>query len=276
MKKNTEVATVASQNVMNQLSASYPVEQAGLSIILPRLGMVSQDVTEKNGKTIKVVTEAGTFYIEKQGEDTDEEGKQKWEREEIGTELEGIIFFKRHQLKLYDEATESFISSPIYDNADEVIPLFQDKKQIAKGTPAELKAIYQYTDQDTGKIKSKLEDNRILYVLVNEVMHQLNLRGSSMYSFLNYEKTVPVPTVVTHFSSTSEKKGKIEWNKMKFDIVRKISDEEGKTLLHEQNRLKKAIEISKASFSTPAKKSKDGLDEFEAKSKEIEASNKKF
>jgi len=56
---------------------------------------------------------------------------------------------------MYDEKTEEYTSSPIYDNDDEVIPLWKDRKEVAKGTPKELKEKFHYTDKD-GKVFANL------------------------------------------------------------------------------------------------------------------------
>ncbi len=263
-----ELANVASDEVLAQLGESYPIEQGGLTIQLPRLGLVSQDITKETGtgknKKIEVVTPAGEFYIDQQTEEVDKDGKNVWSKEEIGDGFEGIIVFKRKQLRLYDEATEKYTSSPIYDNDDEVLPLFCDKKEIARGTPAELKEKYEFTTSD-GKVKSKLEDNRISYILYKGELYQMNLRGSSMWSLAKYEKTVVVPTVLTAFGSTAETKGQISWNKMSFKVVRKITGEEAKLILEKQDMLKKAIALSKASYAKASPKKKEIDTEEEAK-----------
>lgn len=136
--------------------------------------------------------------------------------------MEGIILYHCYQLSYFDEDTEKYASTPVYDSQDENLPLFSDKKQIAKGTPAELKALYKFTDKD-GKEKSKLKDNRIVYVLIGEELFQLNLHGSSMYSFMKYARTANPPTVITNFASEPQKKGQIEWNMMTFKPVRNLT-----------------------------------------------------
>jgi hypothetical protein len=258
-KKSTEVSTQVSQEVLDQINSAYPVEQGGLRINLPRLSMASQDVKEGKGKAMKVVTEAGTFFTERQTDEINEEtGKKVWAKDEIGREFEGIIVFKRKQLRYYDESTEQYTSSPIYDSDDDIVPLFCDKKEIARGTPKELQANYLYTTKE-GKERSKLEENRILYVLYNDELHQLNLRGSSMYSLMSYERSTSVPTVLTRFGSEYNQKGTIEWNKMTFKAVRPLTAEEAERVISEQVRLKTAIAMEKASYAN-AKKSDDDLD----------------
>lgn len=241
----------ASDDLLNQLSESYVQEENTQGILLPRLGFYSQDKTEETGKgkdkKIKVIAAAGEFFIEKQTDELDENGKKIWEKTEIGDSFEGIILYKRHQLKMYDESTEEYTSSPIYDSKDEVLPLFCNKKEIARGTPAELKEQYLFTDR-TGKTKSALEENRILYVLYKDEVYQLNLRGSSMYSLMAYERVINPTTVVTEFSSEAMEKGEISWNKMTFKAVRKLTEKEAHQVLEIQRDTNEAVAASKANF----------------------------
>jgi hypothetical protein len=219
MKKENKELAIVSSEALAELKEMYPTEQGNFTrISLPRIGFASQDVVEGKGKASKVTVEAGTFFIEKQTEETDAEGKKIWSKEEIGKEIEGIILYHRYQLSFYDEAKEEYSSTPVYDSQDEILPLFCAKKQIAKGTPKELKALYKFVGED-GKEKSKLKDNRIVYVLMKDELYQLNLHGSSMYSFMKYGRTVVPPAVITKFTSEPQVKGKIEWNMMMFTAI---------------------------------------------------------
>jgi hypothetical protein len=224
--------------------------------MLPRLTFKSQDVTEGKGKSKKVVVEAGTFFIERQTEEIDEAtGKPAWSSEEQGDEVEGIILYQRKQLKFFDEATDSFVNSPIYDSPDEIIPLFQNGAEIARGTAAELRARKEFADTNkAGKPISKLEETRVLYVLMGEgddaEVFQLNIRGTSMYSFLTYARKTNVPAVLTKFTSEAQENGAIEWNKMMFEAVRQLSDKEVDVVLKHQGDLKDAIAQQKAYFAS--------------------------
>lgn len=244
MTKSKEVATVNAE-VLAQLEESYPSEPAAKKIILPRLGMFSQDQTEGKGKAMKVTAEAGTFYTEAQNEAGD------WEKNEIGDEVEVIIMYNRKQLSYYDEDTEQYTSSPVYDSADEIIPLWRDKKEVDRGTPAELQARKEYDGQTAkGKYKSNLAENRILYVLMDGEPYQLNLRGSSMYSYLTYARTVLPPAMMTTLNSEAKEKGSICWNQMTFngtpldgkaitDVVARVAE------------IKETIAAEKAQYAAP-------------------------
>jgi hypothetical protein len=249
--KKAETAVAASEEALASLGGAYPQEQNTRGIILPRIGLVSQDITETIGtgrnKEVKIIQPAGEFYIERESDELDENGKKKWEREYIGDEFEGIIFYKRYQLSHYDG--DRYTSSPVYDTQNEIIPLFLDRKQIKKGTPAELKEEYMYTDTDK-KRKCSLQENRILYVLYNGETYQMNLRGSSMFALLAYERNVVAPTVITKFSSETREKGDVVWNQMKFTIVRKVNAHEAEEVLELQQSTTEAIAASKAAYQS--------------------------
>ncbi len=85
-KEKTEVMNIASEEALAILKDSYPVEQGFKRTFYPRLGFFSQDQTEGKGKGMRVVSEAGTFYVEKQSDQVDEEtGKTIWSKEEISS-----------------------------------------------------------------------------------------------------------------------------------------------------------------------------------------------
>lgn len=250
-KQSTEVA-VRDESLLAELNESYPKETGGFTRIqLPRLSFVSQDQTEGKGKAMVVTAEAGTFFTEKETSEVNEEGKKVWDKKEIGPSFSGIILYHRYQLSYYDEATEKYTSSPIYDSQDEILPLWSDKKEVAKGTPAELKAKYEFVDKD-GKTKSKLKDNRILYVMYGDEVYQLNLHGSSMYSFMKYARTTNPPTVLTTFSSEPQEKGSIQWNMATFTASRPLDNAELHAVVEKVRDIKQAIILEKGTrTSTP-------------------------
>lgn len=249
MKKTNEVMVKPTDEVLLALRESFPIEQGFSRILLPRLGMWSQDQTEGKGKNLVVTAEAGTFYLEQPTEEENEEGKKVWEKKELGTEIEGTIIYKRKQLSYYDESTEAYTSSPIYDNDDDIIPLFCNKEQIHKGTPKELKAQYQFLDED-GKTKSKLKDTVVLYVLKDNELYQLNVHGSSMFSFLTYARKNLPPAVLTRFSSEAKEKGKINWNMMTFETVRNLSNDEALVVLDKVKEIQGSILAEKSYYAS--------------------------
>ena len=265
MAKIKALMTVASDEQLAILRQEFPAEQGFKRTQLPRLGMFAQDKFEGVGKAKKVVAEAGMFFIEKETDEENEKGGKVWAKEEIGTEIDVTIIFQRKTLKYYDEKNETFTASSVYDTDDEIIPLWANKAEIDRGTPAELKARPQYQFEKDGKIKSKLGDNRILYVIYEGELHQMNLRGSSMYSWMSYQRSCNPSAVITHLSSTAEAKGSIAWNKMSFDKVRDITGIEATSVIEKVTEIKDAIVQEKAFFATQntaSEKAKGNLEKF--------------
>lgn len=254
MAKTKELSTQVSEETLAIIDASFPREAVANRISLPRISMVSQDKTKESGtgknKKIELLVAAGTFFTERPTDKEDEEtGKKIWEKEELGDSFEGIILYQRKMLRMFED--EKFTSSPPYDGDNEIIPLWCDKSEIDRGTPAQLKAKYEYKDPKTGKIKSKLEDNRIVYVknVKDDTIYQLNLRGTSMYSFFTYGRKVPrLPLVVTRFGSEPKENGSISWNQMTFDVVRKLSQSEAEEVAKNVQDIRETITAEKAQF----------------------------
>jgi len=264
-KKGGAVAKVEEldQDLEAELDQAFPAETSQPRINLPRISFVSQDVIEGKGKLSKVVVEAGTFFQENQTEEDEVDdagkktGRKVWSKEELGPEIEGFIIYQRKQLKMYDEATEKYTNSTIFDSEDEEVPLFCDKKQVDKGLPAELRQKYMYTNKK-GKRVSALEDNRILYVLFDDGVkdedgntyhvYQLNLRGSSMYSFITFARKNNVPKVLIKFSSEPKENGDVAWNQMTFEAVRPIDNDELQLIVSRVRGIKGAIEAEKGQY----------------------------
>ena len=248
MTNNTKVTTTLTDEQRALLGQMTPQEQGFTRIQLPRLGMYSQDKFEGKGKSAVLVKEAGMFYLELPPETKEDE----WKKMEIGTSMEGIVLYHRKQLSYYDNATEKYTSSPIYDTPEDIVPLFMDGKEVHRGTTAELKAKYAYTDPDDGKVKSKLEDMRVLYVLKDGQVYQMTLRGSSMWAFSKYAKSCLVSSVLTKFNSEAKENGSIAWNQMTFDAVREITPEEANIVIDNLQKITTSIADEKAYFASLA------------------------
>lgn len=248
-KKNTEVANVADSALLADLASQFPTEQGFERVYLPRFSMFSKDQVEGEGKEMEVISEAGTFYTEKQSDDVDPEtGEKPFVKTEIGKTVEGIIIYKRKQLRMYDEPNSSYISSPIYDSEDEELPLWQNKVEIARATPKDLQAMYPGVTAK-GKPKSNLEENIILYVLIDGELHQMNLRGSSMYNYKTYAKKVAPPTVVTTFGAERMEKGTNVWRATTFSVSRPITQEEGLDIVEKVTGIRDALAQEREFFA---------------------------
>lgn len=240
-KKQIEVLTEEQLAILN---AGYPVSDSATRKTLPRFGMLSKDITEESGsgknKTIKVIESAGTFYTEMDNGNVDENGKKVWSKTYLGDGVDVIISFNRKQLRKYDKSLKKFISSSIYDRDDQVIPLYLDKQQIQKGTPAQLQALYPALTQK-GKPTSDLKEEKLLYVIYQEELYQSNLSLSSKYSFLDYSKTVNPSTVVTALGSLEETNGSNTYRKMTFKNKRLITPEEFDMVKASQDSLNEQV-----------------------------------
>lgn len=269
MSKKNEVATL-NEEQLAQLNNAYPVSTDSARKSYPRFGMLSKDITEESGtgknKKITVIEAAGTFYTEKdEGAIDPETGKKVWTKTYLGDSVEVILPFYRKQLRLFDKSLNKFISSPIYDSADQVIPLYLDKRIIAKGTPQELRDLYPKMTEK-GKKSSKLNEETILYVLYEGELYQCNLSISSGWSFRDYRKNVNPSTVVTTLSSIEETNGSNTYRKMTFTSKRLINGaDEFDAVKDSQETLTASVEADKQYFlgqaSTPVD---DGDKELQA------------
>jgi len=247
--QSEELTVALSAEQQAQLAQMYPQEQGYTTTLFPRISFRSQDVMEGKGKDKKVTIEAGTFFFEQQTDELNEHGKKVWSKEEVGKTISLRIIYVRKQLRYYDESTEEYTSSPLYDTAEEVVPLFTAGKKIAEGTPASLRALYEYKDAE-GKTKSKLEETRVLYVMYKDTLCQLSLRGSSMYSFLTYSRATQVNVVVTAITSEEKEKGTINWNQMVFTNTRALTPDEATEVIATVGELLAGINDQKAYFAS--------------------------
>lgn len=247
MTTKKETALALTEEQLAVLNESYPASDESNKLQLPRLGLLSKDrvVEEGTGKSkkITVVNAAGEFYTEKDlGEIDPETGKKIWTKEFIdGDSIEGVIVYQRYQLRKYDSSLEKFISSPMYDSEDQVLPLYLDKQVIKRGTEKELQALYPALTQK-GKPTSDLKKEVILFVVFNGELHQLNLSQSSKWEFMNYKKKVNPSTVLTKFSSIEETFGTNTYRKMQFTTIRPITSEEFNLVVENQTTVKQQVE----------------------------------
>lgn len=230
------------------LNQNYPVSEDSARLSLPKFGMLAKDITEETGtgknKKINLLQAAGTFYTEMDKGETDPEtGKSIWTKDFIeGETVEVVVVYHRYQLRLYDKSLKKFISSPIYDNADQVLPLYLDKQVIKRGTEKELQALYPKLTQK-GKPSSDLQKLTVLYVLYKGELYQFSLSTSSGWEFSSYKKKVNPSTVITTLSSTQETSGSNTYNKVMFNVARPISEDEFETVVEKQSTVRQQAEV---------------------------------
>lgn len=252
-----------SEEQLAVLNEAYPVDAEESRSSLPRFGMLSKDITEEEGvgkaKKISVVESAGTFYTEKDEGAVDEDGKKVWTKTFLpGEEADVIIAYHRKQLRKYDSSLEKFITSPIYDTADQILPLYLDKQVVKRGTVAQLQSLYPALTQK-GKPTSDLKEHAILYVLYKDEMYQMQCSISSGFEFKTYKRTVNPSTVITTLSSHEETFGTNTYRKTLFTNKRMITGEEFGTVTEAQGGIKEVV-ASDAQLYLPSKAD----DDFEA------------
>lgn len=227
MKKETELS-------VELVGDSYlPKENTFIRKTFPRISFTSQDKTEGKGKTMTVTEEAGTFFLEKPTDETDDKNKKIWSHVEIGKSLEGVIFFTRKKLSYYDQPNNAFISSSYFDQDNDEIVLWSAGKQIGKGNKESLQKLYREEIKDPKdptkkKIVNNLAENKVLYVWYKDEVYELTVKGTSMYSYSSYYKDCNGEPNKNLTLMTPEdcENGSISWSKIIYKRVRQLSQSE--------------------------------------------------
>ncbi len=261
MAKKNEVMNVATEQQMAILDNSYPIDQDSTPRFkVPRLGFLSKDLTEVTGtgknKQIKVIQSAGTFFKEVETDELNDKGKKVWSKDFFGDQepIEAIIFFHRKQLRMFDGVDKMFINSPIYDTADEIVPLYKGSSKIDEGTPKALQAKYPDVTQK-GKPTSKLKEEKIIYLLLLEdnQVYQMNLSQSSKFEFSDYGRNNKVNRVVTIMEGSEEKtNGSNTFRNIMFSPKRTISKAEADLIVPAVTELNQYVASKNARFSKTA------------------------
>lgn len=238
------------------LKESYPVTVDENRLTLPRFGMLSKDIVKESGtgknKKITVLQAAGTFFTERDLGEVNEEGKKVWTKKWIEDEtVDVIIAFHRRQLRKYDSSLEKFISSPIFDNGEQVIPLYLDRQIIKRGTQKFLQSCYPALTQK-GKPTSDLKEETILYVVYDGELYQANISQSSKWEFKTYAKSVNPSSVVTTLGSVEETFGKNTYRKMTFTQKRLIDSDEFEVVNENQTLLKDKVKSDEQFYLSSA------------------------
>lgn len=254
MTKTKEITTQLSDEQLNELKSLAPTNDTYQKIQFPRLGMLAKDITEETGtgknKKIEVLNVAGEFFIEVRTEELNEKGKNIYKKNFFeGETLEGIIVFSRKKLSFWDDDKKMFINTPLFDDANEVIPLWEGGKEIARKTPALLQKMYPSVTAK-GKPSSKLKEITVLYVDIGGVIHEFDLSTSSKWEFSDYKKRVVPSSVVTVFSSLEETHGSNTYKKTTFTVKRMITAEEFETVKDNVLAIKYAIQSEKDYYAS--------------------------
>jgi hypothetical protein len=253
--EETQVTTTADAAVLAALGAQVPADAGFARIQLPRIAFKAKAKFEQDPddeEKMKVIYKAGSFFTERETDEKDEEGKAVWDKENIGTTLEGIVVYKRKQLRYYDEPGQTFYSTPIFDTPDQIIPLFAGSKKIASGTPAALKKMDMFKYEKEGKTRSYLSDNTVVYLLVGEELFQFSITSiGAIIDFSRYGQKVQygLAANVTRFTSTKEVKGDNNYNALAFASARLITADEATLVQEKINLIVDAINAEKEFYA---------------------------
>lgn len=256
------------------LNEQYPVAEESDKLLLPRLGMLSKDIVEESGtgknKKIKVIESAGTFFTESdEGEVNEETGKKVWSKKFIdGETIDLTIVYHRRQLRKFDSSLNKFIQSPIFDNSEQVIPLYLDKQVIQRGTQAKLQSLYPALTQK-GKPTSDLKEECILYVIYGGTLYQMNISQSSKWEFKSYSKGLNPASVITTVGSLEDTFGKNTFRKMTFKTKRIIKTDEFDAINDGQVAIRESVASDQKFYLESGKKDEE-FDNF-GKPEKIEA-----
>lgn len=270
MKKKEVSSEELSLEQLAILDSGYPVSDEVSKLTLPRFGMISKDITESTGtgklKKISVLQASGTFFTEEDKGEVGENGKKVWTETFLDKDKQDVVIvFHRKQLRMYDSSLEKFYSTPIFDNSEQVLPLYLDKQVVKRGTQKQLQDLFPAVTLK-GKPSSKLKEETILYVLIDGVLHQCNLSQSSKWEFMSYKKSVNPSTVITTISSVEETFGDNTFRKMIFTKKRNINGGEFDEVVENQRLLKDQVEADKRFFvpEIVAPKEDDELNDFDS------------
>ncbi len=267
-KKSTAMMVAPTEDQLAELGGAVEQEPGFERLHLPRIGFAGKDKVEVIGtgknKKINVLMAAGTYFFERETEEVTTkadgtEGKV-WEKEEVDedTPIEGILVFKRKQLRYFDEddgENGKYTSSSIFGGEEgedpkvDIISLFKDGKKVESGTVDELQAKYPHKLSKKGKKIPQLAIESICYVLVDGVLYQMNIKGSSLWALRDYTKKIKAATVITRFESKANEVGDNKFNSMTFTPVRALTAEEAALAIDTLRMIRKGVNDEKAYFA---------------------------
>jgi hypothetical protein len=241
-------------NPLDALKATYPQDAGDLyeRKHLPQVRFKAKTVLDDNEK---VVHKAGTFVTVRR---SDEKVGDTYDYIEtpIGAKVTGDIVYSRYQLSFYDSANNAYVSSPIFDDKEkEIVTLFKGKEKIASGTVAELQALPQFQVVKEDKTTTALKLNKVLYVLIDGVLHEMSMGGGNIYAYGTYtrelKKVDQTPTSVhTEFNSEKTEHGGNKYNQMVFTNTAELTIEEATKNVEVLKDLLEGITAEKAYYGT--------------------------
>lgn len=244
--------TIKEGSALDKLRQAYPqhAEDSYVKNVLPQIRFKAKAVLDDAGE--KVLHKAGTFMVvKKEGEGETAE----YVETPIGTKVTLDVLYERYRLSYYDAGNNEYVSSPIFDSKEEVVKLFKGGKQYASGTVDELQNLPEFVIEEDGKSKKKLQLQKVLYVLLDGVLHELTLSLGNGYVWRKFKQENIVPAIHTEITSVKNdsKPGNV-YNEMVFKNAGWLSEEEAERNLALVEDIVKGIASEKAFYnqSTPS------------------------
>jgi len=231
-------------SALEALKNSYPqhAEDNYVKTNLPQIRFKAKAVLDDDDK---VVTKAGTFVRVTRSEEKVDD-KYEYTETPIGLDMTVDILYERYKLNYYNSGDNAYVSSPIFDNKDEVVKLFSGGKEIASGTVAELQG--QYIVEKDGKKRSELQLLKVLYVLFEGEVYEMTLSLGNGFTYRKYKQENIVPIVHTKITSKKTEHGGNKYNEMVFTAGEYLTEEEAQSNLKIVDDIKKGIADEKAFY----------------------------
>jgi hypothetical protein len=234
-------------SALDKLRNAYPqhAEDSYVKTILPQITFKAKAVLDDAGE--KVVIKAGTFMLKVRSEEQ-KDGKYEYTETALGDKVKLNVLFERYRLSFYDSSNEAYVSSPIFDSKDEIVKLFSNGKQIASGTVAELQALPEYTVEEDGKKKCKLQLQKVLYVFHDGQVKEMAMSLGNGYVWRKFKQENVAVAIHIEISSEKTENGGNKYNQMVFKNAGWLSEEEAERNLALVEDIKKGIESEKAYY----------------------------
>ena len=235
---------ISEGSALEALKASYPqhAEDNYVKNNLPQIRFKAKAVLDDEDK---VVTKAGTFVTVVRSEEKVDD-KYEYTENVLGADITVDVLYERYKLNYYNSGDNAYVSSPVFDNKEEVVKLFSGGKEIASGTVAELQG--QYLIEKDGKKKSELQLLKVLYVLYNGDVHEMTLSLGNGYAWRKYKQETMVPVVHTKIASKKTEHGGNKYNEMTFTAGEYLTEEEAVRNLAIVEDIRKGIAEEKAFY----------------------------
>jgi len=240
--------TITEGSALEALKNSYPqhTEDSYVKVVLPQIRFKAKAVLDDAGEA--VILKAGTFVLVKRSDEKDEHDKYTYEETPIGSSVTADVLYERYRLSYYDSANNAYVSSPVFDDTKEIVKLFSGGKEYASGTVAELQAMPEFTIEEDGKKKCKLQLQKVLYMVYNGELHEMTLSLSNGFAWRKYKQENMVPLVHTVFDSKKTEHGGNKYNELTYAVGGYLTEEEAQANLTLVNDIKTGIEAEKAFF----------------------------